>query len=129
MIKTFEEIIMNIKGHQIWKPLASDSRVKNIESIEFNNFDGVLINLDDKYDSVFIPSNMEFELEQKEVSFEEAIKAFKKGKEIQSCVNGVKYRIAHSGEREMYYNDEDGCYTITPNFSLESILGMWYINE
>ena len=77
-----EEIIMNIKGHQIWKPLASDSRVKEIESIEFNNFDGILINLDDKYDSVFIPSNMEFELKQKEVSFEDAIKAFKKGKGI-----------------------------------------------
>ena len=129
MIKTFEEIIMNIKGHQIWKPLASDSRVKNIESIEFNNFDGILINLDDKYDSVFIPSNMEFELEQKEVSFEEAIKAFKKGKEIQSCVNGVKYRIAHSGERVMCYDDINGYDAIATNFSLKSIFGAWYISE
>ena len=43
MIKTFKEIIMNIKGHQIWKPLASDSRVKNIESIEFNNLDEIII--------------------------------------------------------------------------------------
>ena len=71
MIKTFEEIIMNIKGHQIWKPLASDSRVKEIESIEFNNSDGILINLDDKYNCVFIPSNMKFELDRNEVSFEE----------------------------------------------------------
>lgn len=129
MIKTFEEIIMNIKGHQIWKPLASDSRVKNIESIEFNNFDGILINLDDKYDSVFIQSDMKFELEQKEVSFEEAIKAFKEGKEIESCVNGKKYKIEHTGERVMYYNNKDGYATIAPNFTLKSILGMWYINE
>ena len=98
MIKTFEEIIMNIKGHQIWKPLASDSRVKNIESIEFNNLDGILINLDDKYDSVFIPSDMKFELERNEVSFEEAIKSFKEGREIESCVPGTKYKIAHTGE-------------------------------
>ena len=129
MIKTFKEIIMNIKGHQIWKPLASDSRVKNIESIEFNNLDGVLINLDDKYNSVFIPSNMEFEVEQKEVSFEEAIKSFKEGREIESCVTGTKYKIAHTGEKVIHYYDEYAYDAIAPNFSLESILGTWYINE
>ena len=72
---------------------------------------------------------MEFKLEQKEVSFEEAIKAFKEGKEIESCVNGKKYKIEHTGERVMYYNDKDGYATIAPNFTLKSILGTWYINE
>ena len=129
MIKTFKEIIMNIKGHQIWKPLASDSRVKEIEYIEFNNSEAVLINLDDKYDSAFIPSDMKFELERNEVSFEEAIKAFKEGREIESCVNGMKYKIEHTGERVMYYNDKDGYATIAPNFSLKAILGKWYIND
>lgn len=129
MIKTFKEIIMNIKGHQIWKPLASDSRVKEIESIEFNNSDGVLINLDDKYNCVFIPSDMEFELERNEVSFEEAIKAFKEGKEIESVVNNMKYKIECTGERVMYYNDKDGYATIAPNFSLKAIFGKWYIND
>ena len=129
MIKTFEEIIMNIKGHQIWKPLASDSRVKEIEFIEFDGFDGILINLDDKYDSVFIPSNMKFKLQQEEVSFEKAIQELKEGKEIESCVNGLKYKIEHTGERVMYYNNEDGYATIAPNFTLKSILGTWYINE
>ena len=129
MIKTFEEIIMNIKGHQIWKPLASDSRVKNIECIELNNVDGILIRLGDKYDSEFIQSDMKFELEQKEVSFEEAIKAFKEGKEIESCVTGTKYKIAHTGEKVIHYYDEYAYDAIAPNFSLESSLGMWYINE
>lgn len=129
MIKTFEEIIMNIKGHQIWKPLVSDSRVKEIESIEFNNLDGILINLDDKYDSVFIPSDMKFELQQEEVPFEVAIQAFKEGKEIESVVNNMKYKIESTGERVMYYNNEDGYATLAPNFSLKAILGKWYIND
>ena len=128
MIKTFKEIIMNIKGHQIWKPVTTDSRIKEIESIEFDGFDGILINLDDKYNSVFIPGDMKFKLQQ-EVSFEEAIKAFKKGREIESCVTGTKYKIAHTGEKVIHYYDEYAYDAIAPNFSLESILGTWYINE
>ena len=129
MIKTFEEIIFDIKGHQIWKPTASDSRVKEIQSVEFDSLDGILIKLDDNYDSVFIPSDMKFKLQQEEVPFEVAIQAFKEGKEIESVVNNMKYKIESTGERVMYYNNEDGYATLAPNFSLKAIFGKWYIND
>ena len=127
MIKTFEEIIMNIKGHQIWKPLASDSRVKNIESIEFNNLDGILINLDDKYDSVFIPSDMKFKLQQEEVSFEKAIQELKKGKTIESVYDNQIYKIKDNNIYSLMDNGEWLTYTYP--FNEMQILNDWYVND
>ena len=127
MIKTFEEIIMNIKGHQIWKPLASDSRVKEIESIEFDGFDGILINLDDKYNSVFIPGDMKFKLQQEEVSFEKAIQELKKGKTIESVYDNQIYKIKDNNIYSLMDNGEWLTYTYP--FNEMQILNDWYVND
>lgn len=63
-------------------------------------------------------------------AIKEAIEALREGKEIQSCLNKLKYKM-----REGVILEQDSTGVITeyeedePIFSLDEIMANWYIND
>lgn len=126
---TFKEVIANIKEGQVWECTRENARLKTINikkgSINFIYKDGLAM-------EVFgVKETDTFVLQRKEYTFQEAFKAYEEGKEIESCIEGQKYK--KEGGEDYYFDygknkymllewDRD-CFTIT------SIRNKWYIND
>ena len=67
-----------------------------------------------------------FKLKRKEYTFEEAFKAYEKGKEIESCYSQYKYK--KEGGLDLYSKTENEWYG-EDNFEIDEIRGKWYINN
>ena len=111
--KTFREVIATIKEGETWvNDIAPISYIRLREDgvLDFNENEGV---------NLFCT----YTLQKKQCTFEEAFKAYKEGKEIESCYSGVKYLIQHGGS-DCY---SDGRKTNLIEFN--EIRGKWYINN
>lgn len=76
---------------------------------------------------VFFSDSWKFKLQRKQYTFEEAFKAYKNGKVIESCVTGDKY--TWNGLTDLICkNGEDG-YSKLKSIYIEEIKGKWYIND
>lgn len=126
MEKTFQEVMNTIKEGETWINKYDDRRLAKIEKssnvihFKFNGeFEKIGVTLDD----IFV-------LDKKKYTFEEAMKALKKGDIIESCYSGTKYAMSpREGETVYYvdtkYNERVECSI----FSLKEIFGDWYINN
>lgn len=67
MVKTFGEVIRDIKPDEVWTPINEDSRVKCIRrtNSDSNYLNGIMIEFDGEYNSCFLPFHFEFELQRK----------------------------------------------------------------
>ena len=123
----FTDVMNTIKEGETWINKYDDRRLAKIEKssnvihFKFNGeFEKIGIMLDD----IFV-------LDKKKYTFEEAMKALKEGKEIESCYSEIKYVMSPKGNQFVLYFDtacEDWQISIHM-FSYQEILGDWYINN
>lgn len=127
MKKTFQEIINTIKEGEVWVNKCKDRRLAKIEK----HYGTVVFEFDNEYTNVGVNLNDIFVLERKKYTFEEAMKALKKGDIIESCYSKIKYTISPKGNQFVLYFDtacEDWQISIHM-FSYQEIVGDWYINN
>ena len=119
---TFKEVIANIKEREVWESdLKIITRGKTDITISFKqqtNF--CSMNFDD--DTLY-------RLQRKKYTFQEALKAYEEGKEIESKVSTHRYKKIDG--RDMYFNVifEEFKNAQEVDFNLKEIRGAWYIND
>ena len=109
MEKTFKDVMNTIKEGETWINKYDDRRLAKIEK----SYNSIVFEFDNEYTNVGVNLDDIFVLDKKKYTFEEAMKALKEGREIESCYSGTKY------------NERVECSI----FSLKEIFGDWYINN
>lgn len=120
--KTFREVIADIKEGEIW-----DSGYKEIR---LYNGEIMIVSKDSSFSMVFYDST-KYKLKRQLYSFEEAFKAFKEGKEIESIESNYKYSLEKDGflYKPALQHSIIHCSIEDRIFSLDEILNKWYINN
>ena len=123
----FIDVINNIKEGETWTNKCKDRRLAKIQK-SYNN---IIFEFNNEYKDVGVNLNDIFVLDKKKYTFEEAMKALKKGDIIESCYSGTKYMMSPKGNENVYYFDTEYNEWITEHrmFSHNEIFGVWYINE
>lgn len=103
---TFKEVIANIEEGEVWKNECRFIKCVN-GNVSIHNKGK------NKSDCFLFTDDYKFELQRKEVSFQEAFAAFKEGKEIESDISTIRYANWKGGNL----------------FSSGEISGRWYINS
>ena len=120
--KTFREVISMIKEGEVWESEnnSCDIRIKK---------DSTGISIRDFKDNalVFFSDSWKFKLQRKQYTFEEAFKAYKNGKVIESCVTGDKY--TWNGLTDLICKNGSDGYSKLKSIYIEEIKGKWYINN
>lgn len=94
MEKTFQEIINTIKEGEVWINKCKDRRLAKIQK----HYGTVVFEFDNEYTNVGVNLNDIFVLDKKKYTFEEAMKALKKGDVIESCYSKTKYAMSPKGK-------------------------------
>ena len=120
---TFREVIANIKEDEIW-----EGREYTITFLWKRI--AIIHNDGDEYSGVYPLIEDTFKLKRPQYTFQEAFKAFEEGKEIESCESGFKFKIYEDKVRikRVCYKVLYECLKVKI-FSIEEILGGWYIND
>ena len=123
----FIDVINNIKDGETWTNKYKDRRLAKIQK-SYNN---IIFEFNNEYRDVGVNLNDIFILDKKKYTFEEAMKALKKGDIIESCYSGTKYMMSpREGETVKYFDTEyNEWITEHRMFSHNEILGDWYINN
>ena len=123
----FQEVINNIKDGETWTNKYKDRRLAKIQK-SYNN---IIFEFNNEYTDVGVNLNDIFVLDKKKYTFEEAMKALKKGDIIESCYSGKNYMMSpREGETVRYFDTEyNEWITEYYMFSHNEIFGDWYINE
>ena len=124
MTKNFKQVIADIKEGEVWESHCKEIRLFKNGTVEVlakgTHIFGSSVQLNDKY---------KYTLQRKKVSFTEAFKAREEGKEIESCVNGYKFRMLENGHNEFSYDGEWlGMFETDQIFTVNQIRGEWFIN-
>ena len=130
---TFREVIANIKEGEVWERvddeyISNRIELKNGQLNQYNFWNGKM-DLTLKEAGLILDKTL-YKLKRPQYTFQEAFKAFEEGKEIESCENGFKFKIYEDTVRI-----KGGCYKVLYEclkvkiFSIEEILGGWYIND
>ena len=119
--KTFREVISTIKEGEVWESENREIWVANSGGILISNKNGT------KSDCYLFPLTEMFKLQRKQYTFEEAFKAYKNGKVIESCVTGDKY--TWNGLTDLICKNGSNGYSKLKSIYIEEIKGKWYINN
>lgn len=127
MRKTFRELMNTIKEGETWINKCKDRRLAKIQK----SYNSIVFEFDNEYTNVGVNLNDIFVLDKKKYTFEEAMKALKEGKEIESCASETKYIISSKlGGYILYYDTERKEWlTAFRMFGHSEIFGNWYINN
>ena len=130
MVKTYREVLQDIRPGEIWECIESDSIIRTIRyykdeaiEMEYTTFSQSGI--------FYVDIDKKFRLKKEEVEFEDAIKALKEGKIIESCETlrlckmderliGKKIILTKAINSSVWTD----FYTV---FKSEEIFGKWYI--
>lgn len=125
MEKTLAEIINTIKEGEVWVNKCKDRRLAKIEK----SYNSIIFEFDNEYTNVGVNLNDIFILDRKKYSFEEAMKALKEGKEIESCYSKTKYRTSPNRNENVKYFDtmREVWRPSLGMFTCQEIFGEWYI--
>ena len=131
MEKTFREVIADIKEGEVWESVQDCFQLSEITCFEGRirfSLKNVFVDIVDGNNNVDTGAGggQTFKLKRKEYTFEEAFKAYEKGKEIESCVSGAKFTAIDSEHFQVIL---DGSQSIKDTFEVKEICGMWYINN
>ena len=126
MIKTYREVLQNIRPGETWESIGNC----NIKSISYIDKE-IRIEFDSSAIYHALNDDAKFRLKKEEVEFEDAIKALKEGKIIESCETlrlckmderliGKKIILTKAINSSVWAD----LYTV---FKSEEIFGKWYI--
>lgn len=126
-LKTFKEVITNIKDGEVWVCSTIETEIKRMESkIYIGNSRGKGC---DNHVGQFISDENKFGLRRNKVSFTEAFESYEKGLEIESCISELRFKGNENNEiRVMDGRDMDVCTEEQAMFSIEEIKGKWFVN-
>lgn len=130
---TFREVIANIKEGEVWERvddeyISNRIELKNGQLNQYNFWNGKM-DFASKEAGLILDKTL-YKLKRPQYTFQEAFKAFEEGKEIESCESGFKFKRYEDTVRI-----KGGCYKVLYEclkvkiFSIEEILGGWYIND
>ena len=127
MVKTFQEVINTINEGEIYLNRYKSKRLTKIQKLHGS----IIFEFDEAYEDVAVGLNDIFILDNIKYTFEEAMKALKEGKEIESCYSGTKYITSPNKNENVFYFDTEYNKWITElhMFSHNEIFGDWYINN
>lgn len=121
---TFTEVIANIKEDEVWESDYVAIYKKNGGiSISFKK--GKVCSMHT------FSCSTKYKLHRKEYTFQEAFKAYEEGKEIESCIEGHRYK--KEGGEDYYFDYGKNKYMLLEwdrdGFTITSIRNKWYIND
>lgn len=122
--KTFQEVISTINDGEIWVNKYKNKRLTKIQKL----YDSIIFDFDDEYKDIGVGLNDIFIMERKEYDTGYAMQELLKGKEIESCITEVRYRLI--GDNINYFNKDFCKWTkLKYPFVNEEIINDWYIND
>lgn len=125
MEKTFREVIADIKEGEVWVQTEEGYVTERIYCVD----GGIYLTLKQSRSS--FGTSGKYKLERKEYTFEEAFKAYEEGKEIESCIEGQRYK--KEGGEDYYFDFNKEKYILLEwdkdIFTITSIRNKWYIND
>lgn len=122
--KTFQEVISTINNGETWVNKYKNKRLTKIQKL----YDSIIFDFDDEYKDIGVGLNDIFIMERKEYDTGYAMQELLKGKEIESCITEVRYRLI--GDNINYFNKDFCEWTkLKYPFVNEEIINDWYIND
>ena len=127
MERAFKEVINTIKEGETWINKRKDRRLAKIQK----SYNDIVFEFNNECTSVAVNPNDLFVLKRKKYTFEEAMKALKEGKEIESCASEARYIISSKqGGYVLYYDTESKEWLEEYRmFGRSEIFSNWYIKE
>lgn len=124
MVKTFREVLQNIKPGETWDCI-NDCNIKSIsyidKSIRIEYCSSIIC---------YVLDDAQFKLRKEEVEFEDAIKALKKGKTIESCETERMYKTRERGDEKVIFVNTQTSSTwldLDIIFKQKEVFGKWCI--
>lgn len=122
VLKTFKEVIVDIKEGEVWECLTNKKLTISKIGIDIESLDYTT--------SLFLSFDCKFKLRRNKVSFAEAFESYEKGFEIESCISELRFK--GNGNNEIGVMDTcremDVCTEEQAMFSIEEIRGKWFVN-
>lgn len=124
MVKTFQEVINTINEGEIWLNKYKSKRLTKIQKL----YGSIIFEFDDEYKDIGVSLNDIFIMERKKHDTGYAMQELLKGKEIESCITNLRYRLI--GDNINYFNKDFCEWTkLKYPFVNEEIINDWYIND
>lgn len=124
MVKTFREVLQNIKPGETWDCI-NDCNIKSIsyidKSIRIEYYSSIIC---------YVLDDAQFKLRKEEVEFEDAIKALKEGKTIESCETERMYKTRERGDEKVIFVNTQTSSTwldLDIIFKQKEVFGKWCI--
>lgn len=124
MVKTFREVLQNIKPGENWDCI-NDCNIKSIsyidKSIRIEYCSSIIC---------YVLDDAQFKLRKEEVEFEDAIKALKEGKTIESCETLCLYKMKRRNGKDTILSGKQNSSTwldLSCNFETKEVFGKWCI--
>ncbi len=129
MVKTFREVLQDIQPGEIWECIENGI----IKAIRYYKDEAIEIEYTTFSQSGIFCVNVDkkFKLKKDEVEFEDAIKALKEGKTIESCETSSLYKVKRRGsDRGTILSGKQNSSTwldLNCNFETKEVFGKWCI--
>lgn len=124
MVKTFREVLQNIKPGETWDCI-NDCNIKSISYIDKSIRIEYCSNI-----ICYVLDDAQFKLRKEEVEFEDAIKALKEGKTIESCETERMYKTRERGDEKVIFVNTQTSSTwldLDIIFKQKEVFGKWCI--
>lgn len=127
MVKTYREVLRNIRPGETWECIG-DCNMKSISYID----EKIRIEFHEIITCNVLDDDTLFKLKKDEVEFEDAVKALKEGKTIESCVTASLYKIKRRCMDDTILTSKQNSPSwldLDCNFKTKEVLGKWCIYE
>ena len=127
MIKTYRQVLQDIRPGETWECIGNC----NIKSISYIDKE-IRIEFDSSTIYHALNDDAKFRLKKEEIEFEDAIKALKVGKTIESCETLSLYKIKRQCSVDSILSSRQDSPTwldLDCNFKTKEVLGKWCIYE
>ena len=122
--KTFQEVISTINEGELWFNKYKSRRLTKIQKL----YDNIIFEFDEEYKDIAVNLKDSFIMEREEHDIGYAMQELLKGKEIESCITKLRFRLI--GNDINYFNKDFCEWTkLKYPFTNEEIINNWYINN